>query len=256
MSANAAHVSASTLGLAALVDAVITVTLLYVAWVVATRPASSEGRRALHAFGIWWAGLAVTVGANVVKEATVALGIDAAPFLNAFQYVYIAALCAAVWGLLYYLVYLFTGNPRWYARLALFYALYAALALTLIYRMGPAGVTPGKWFVQWNYTNPAAGGPLIVILTLLLLLPQIGGAIAYLRVTRKTDAALTRFRVRVISWSLILWLGLSLAAPFLQLGRFEWWQAGGRFVGFAAALAILIATRPPASLRRHLEDRP
>lgn len=246
-------VSATTLGLAATVDAAITVLLLFVGWTVSTRAASPAGRRALRAFGVWWFGLAVTVAANAIKEAVVAADLDAATFLNAFQYAYVLALCAAVWGLLYYLVYLFTGHERAYWPLATFYALYATTALWVIASMTPAGVTEGKWFVQWAYANPTPGGPILIVLTLLLLLPQIGAAVVYLRAASGTPDRMARFRVRVVAWSLILWLGIQLLAPFLMLGRFEWWQAGGRLVGLAAALAILVAYRPPLALARRLE---
>lgn len=250
--------SATTLAAAAAVDALVALVLVYVGWTVAIRPASAEGRRALHAFGVWWIGLAITVAINATKEGFASAGILAPAFFVALQYVWVAALCAAVWGLLYYLIFLFTGHDEWYWRLALFYVAYGAAAAWALAQLQPNGIiaptaTEHKWFIQWSYANPSALGVVLNVLILLLLLPQIGAAVVYLRAAGRTKDKLARFRVRVVAWALILWLGLTLLAPFVQLGRFEAWQAGGRLVGLAASLAILYAYRPPAALRRRLE---
>lgn len=250
--------TSATLAAAAIVDAAIAVLLFYVGRVVAARKGSPPAKRALQAFGAWWDGLAFTVLVNAVKEAVAALGFEremgVVPLLDLLQYASIVALCIAVWGLLYYLIYLFTGNERWRVPLATFYAAYALVGLAFVWRMDPAGVAAGKWFVTWAYTAPAAGGAFLVVLTLLLLLPQIVGAALYLRAARHATTALSRYRIRLVSWALILWLGITLVAPFVQLGRFEWWQAGGRLVGLVAALAILMAYRPPPAIARRLTE--
>lgn len=245
-----------TLAAAALVDAAIVVIFLHVAWLVARRPSSARSRRATLAFSVWWAGIGVTILANAAKEAVAAAGVHDVPavvaVLDAFQFAYVAALVAAVGGLVAYLTYLFTGSRRSFGPIAAFYVAYGIAALWLVARMRPDGVAPGKWFVQWSYAEPQAGGSLLLLMVLLLLLPQIGAAAAYLSLRRRVADGAVRYRAGLVGWSLLLWQGIQLAAPFLQLGRFEWWQAGGRLVGLAAAVVVLLAYRPPRSVRRRI----
>lgn len=246
-----------TLLVAAVVDSAIAGVLAGVGRVFHGAAASVDARRALASFRLWWFGLAFTVFANASKEAVAAFGAHTSPFavviLNAMSYAFILATCAAVAGLLYYLTYLVTGRRGAFVPIVAFYAAYTVVALALVARMAPAGVTPGKWFVQWAFLHPTSGGPLLAVLTLLLLLPQIAAGIAYLVLRRRLDEPLARYRTGLIGWALVLWLGLALVAPFVQLGRFEAWQAGGRLVAFAAALAIFSAYRPPALVRTRLE---
>lgn len=241
-----ARMAVATLLAAALVDLGIALTLLFVGWRVWRRTRSPSGARAAAAaFATWWVGLAVTVLANALRELVAGLGLEGASFVPGFALVLhlalVAGLVASVWGLLYYLVYVFSGRRGAFWPLAAFYAAYGAVAAWLVWGMRPDGFVPGKWFVGWSYAKPTVGGPLLVVMTLLLLLPQLGSAAAYGTLWFRAPEGAMRRRVALVSVALIVWLGSSLVAPFLQLGRFEWWQAGGRLVGLAASLVILYA---------------
>lgn len=249
-----------TLIAAAVVDATIAAVLATVGGVFRTADhVEKDARLALASFRAWWFGLAFTVFANALKEAIAGFGQEtnavAIAILDATSFGFIAATCVAVAGLLFYLTYLFTGRRGAFVPIVVFYALYTALALYLVAQMRPSGIVAGKWFVQWGYANPAAGGPILILLTLLLLLPQIAAGIAYLVLRRRLGDPVARYRTGLVGWALVLWLGISLLAPFIQLGRFEAWQAGGRLVALAAALAILAAYRPPASIRARLHAK-
>lgn len=250
------HVSALTLGAAAFVDLLIAALFVYVAMIVARRSTSAKAHRASLAFAAWWGGVGVTIFTNALREGLAAGGLHNAPaaraLLDLWQYVYVVALVVAVAGLVYYLVYLYTGNGRWFWPLVAFYSAYGLTALALIARMQPAGVTPGKWFVTWAYVNPQAGGAIFLVLVLLLLLPQIVGSALYLSLRRRLQDPMGRYRVTMVGGAILVWQSIQLLAPFVRLGQFEWWQAGGRLMGLAAALIVLAAYRPPAFVRRWL----
>lgn len=235
------------------VDVAVAILLAFVGVVVARRHASPAARRAQRAFAVWWWGLSVTTGVTASREVAGAFGVaDAAAVVavaNLLQYAYVVALCAAVWGLLYYLLYLYTGRSGFFWPLATFYGLYGLVALGLIIQMRPAGISVGKWFAGAAYASPQTGGVLLTVMVLLLLLPQLVAAAAYATLYRKVENAESKYRIALVSGALFVWLGLSLVAPFIQLGRFEAWQAGGRLVGLAAAVVILMAFRPPAWVR-------
>ena len=237
-------VSVTTLGAAAVVDFAIAALPVVIALRFRQEHASTEARAAVAAFQVWWLGLGFTVFTNGAREAIAAFGWDAtlAGAFNAWQFVYIIATCASVAGLLYYLIFLFTGHSRWLRPLVGFYVIYAIVALALLARLQPAGVAPGKWFVQWSYANPGGlGAAVLGLMSLLLLLPQIVAAALYVLLRRRGIDPAARRRVTIIGVALLVWLGSTLIAPFVQLGRFEAWQAGGRLVGLVASVAILRA---------------
>lgn len=242
----------ATLALAAIVDLAIAAVLIVVGRAAWRRSHGRESRRAAALFAAWWYGLAGTVLTNALREAAGAAGVESSAWVLAalpwLHDAYIAALVVSVWGLLYYLIYLFSGRTGSFWPLTVFYALYGAVAFWLLAGMDVSGLSVGKWFVGWSYAHPETGGALLLVMTLLLLLPQIGAALAYATLLRRVREPGPRRRIAIVSAALAGWLGLTLLAPFLQLGRFEWWQAGGRLVGLAAAVAILYAylSTPPA----------
>lgn len=245
---------------AALVDSAITLTLGYVGWRVARRHHTPEDARAAFGFAAWWYGLAFTVFTNAWREAAAGLAVEGrlAAVVPVAHAAYIVALVASVCGLLYYLTYIFTGRAAWFWPLVAFYAAYGAAAVWISARLSPDGLVAGPWFVQWHYARPELGGGLLLVMVLLLLLPQLAAAIAYGTLYRRTPEGIARRRIALVSTALIVWLGSALVAPALQLGRFEWWQAGGRFVGLASAIVILyayVSTRAPIPTAPHVVAR-
>lgn len=244
----------ATLLSAALVDFAAAFVFLFVGGRVARHSVSAEAVRARSAFAIFWLGMAIDIVITAVRELTAAFdvttGTAMARFVGLTFYVYVFALTAAVAGLLYALLFIYTGRKALIWPVFGFYGAFFVYAAFLISRLDPVGNAPGKWFAQVAYANPtAAGAPLVLALFALLLLPQLATAIGYATLARKAPEGELKFRIKVVSTALIGWFGSSLGAPFVGLGRFEFWQAGGRLVALAAAVAIAVAYAPPASLR-------
>jgi hypothetical protein len=93
-------------------------------------------------------------------------------------------------------------------------------------------------------------GPLFVIVVLLLLLPQMIGAFAYFTLYFRMPEVTQKYRILLVSWSIIIWFLSPLLALVGGLAEQDWWQLASRFIGLAAALTILIAYLPPRWLRQ------
>lgn len=246
-----------TLAIASLVDLAAAVLFCYIGAVVARRPVPADSRAASLAFAAWWFGIGGNGLLTGARGIAAAFGLtDRGAGRGVFLALYVLAILltiAAVCGLLFYLLYLFTGRRGLLRPLVAFYTLYALVALYALWRLEPSAIVAGKWFAQVTVAHQdALGGALLGILVALLLLPQIGGAIAYLTLYPRVRGAEQRFRVLLVSLALLVWLGSALAAPMLRLGEHEWWQAGGRLVGLTAAIVVLIAYRPPRLVRERL----
>lgn len=235
------------LATAAFVDLCIAATLAWVGATLSARGLAPEPRRANQAFTAWWFALGAGFLLNAFWEASAAWSLHDDPgyagFLVATDYVYVLSLIVAVWGILYYLVYLRTGRAGLFWPLTAFYALYAAAALYGVARAQPTGLNVATWFVGWNYGRLATEGALYLALLLLLIVPELGALVAYARLRRRTSDPEQRRRIAVVAGGIFALIFLPVLADAAGLGRFEAWQAGGRFISLGAALAIVRAYR-------------
>lgn len=235
------------LAIAAFVDLCIAATLAWVGVTLSARGLAPEPRRANRAFAAWWFALGAGFLLNAFWEASAAWSLQADPayasLLVATDYAYVLSLVVAVWGILYYLVYLRTGRSRLFWPLTIFYGAYAVVALYSMSLVKPTGLNVATWFVGWNYESLATEGTLYAALLALLLLPELGAILAYAMLLRETSDPQRRRRIVIVAVGIFALILLPVLADALKLGRFEAWQAGGRFISLAAALAIVSAYR-------------
>src|SRR5436309_542358 len=83
----------------------------YVGVRLARRPLSPSDQPVVYAFSSFWLGLAIStfIGPNGLLAFAAALGETNLTVALAMSQVSLIAISVALWGLLYYLVYLFTG---------------------------------------------------------------------------------------------------------------------------------------------------
>ncbi len=84
-----------------------------------------------RAYGIWWFALAVMAMTDGLRVAMGLAGEPNAGGYVALVFVKIVATAVAIWGLAYYVVYLWSGSPGWRWPLAVFAVLHAG-AFTLL----------------------------------------------------------------------------------------------------------------------------
>ena len=222
----------------------------YVGWRLSRRViSSSEARLAWGSFTIWWYGLAATTLIGGFLSLFGAFGLTSLPLFVTATYVNILVICLALWGLLYYLIYLFTGNRRLLVPLAVFYMIYYVLLVYYITASIPGDVNVGRWSTTLTYRVPLTG-PFFVILIILLLLPQIIGGFAYFTLYFRVSDVTQKYRVLLVSSSIIVWFLSPFVALAGGLAQQDWWQFVSRLIGLAAALTILMAYLPPRWLKQ------
>jgi hypothetical protein len=240
----------STLLFSAFFALIATGIYTYTGWRLGKRVVpTSDARLAWVSFTVWWYGLAAATLIGGLLNLFGAMGLTDLPLFVTATYLSIQVSCIALLGLLYYLIYLYTGNRNSLVLLAVFYLVFYILLVYYINASSPQGVTVARWTAGVAYGNAPAGIFIILLIVLLLLPPLIGGLayfMLYFRVTEITQ----KYRILLVSWSIIIWFLSPLAAAAGGLSQKDWWQFVSRLIGLAAAASILMAYLPPRWLKQ------
>ena len=113
----------------------------------------------------------------------------------------------------------------------------------------PDNVNIGRWDTSLIYRTPPTG-PFLVIIFAMLLLPQIIGGLAYFSLYFRIGEITQKYRVLLVSVSIIVWFLSPLIGLAGGVSRQDWWQFVSRGIGLAAALTILLAYLPPRWLKQ------
>lgn len=213
------------------------------------RQASSEAGMAWHLFVIWWYGLAASNLSSAALILLGAFGITSLPLFTTITYVNLMAVCVALFGLMFYLLYLFTGNRGLLVPLIVFYFAYFFFLVYYTQARNPVGVTVERWRAALEYQNEIQS-PLFAVAIILLVVPQIIGSLAYFTLYFKVKTATQKYRILLVSWSIIIWFLSLLLAGISGLSQQDWWQIVSRLIGLSASLAILMAYQPPPWIKR------
>jgi len=222
----------------------------YVGWRLSKRIiSSSTAQLAWGSFTLWWYGLAAITLIGAFQSLFGAVGVTSLPLFVTATYINFLILCLALCGLVYYLIYLFTGNSRSLMILAVFYLIYYMLLVYYITASVPSGVKVERWSAEIVF-NSQLTGPFFIIILVLLLLPQVLGGLAYFTLYFRVSDATQKYRILLVSWSIIIWFLSPLIAQVVGVAQQDWWQLTSRCIGLAAALTILMAYLPPHWLKQ------
>lgn len=220
-------------------------TYIYIGWWLSKRViSSSEARLAWQAFTIWWFALAITTLLGAFQNLLGAIGHTELPLFITAQYVNALVACIALWGLVYYLIYLFTGNSRALVPISIFYMIYYILLIYYYTASVPNNVEIGRWNITLVYQNTLTG-PFFVILAFLLLFPQIIGSLAYFTLYFRVSDKTQKYRVLLVSWGIIFWFLSPVLALAGGVSDQDWWQLASRCISLGTALVIVMAYLPP-----------
>jgi hypothetical protein len=213
------------------------------------RVAAPDARLAWTLFVVWWYALASSTFVGAVLTLLGALSIAGLPLFITLTEINLLAICVALYGLMYYLIYLFTGNRRLLVPLTVFYILYCTMLIYYVQARVPIGVSVGRWSATLEYQNPNSG-PLFLVALLLLVFPQILGSLAYFTLYFRVRTTTQKYRILLVSWSIIIWFLSAFLASIAGLGQQDWWQVTSRLIGLSAALTILLAYEPLPWIKR------
>lgn len=248
-----------TLALVGFYDLVVGGLYAYVGSQVSRREVPEEARLAQRMFLVWWFALAASSLLGALNIGLYRAGALHPGYYVAATQANLLAIVLALLGLLYYMVYLYTGTSRWFRPIVVFYVLFylALLALVAYTWSPPEGFTDDGWSIQaLPESDPGLSPAVGTTFVLLLVGPQIAAAVAFLRLAPRLEEPTPRYRVRLVGTAILVWFGTSLVGSLVgiltdvELSDLDAWQVLRRVLGLGAVLVILAAYKPPAWVRR------
>ncbi len=240
----------NTFVLSTIGSAVSSLLYLYVGQVLRRRKVSAEGQLANTMFVVWWQSLGGLGLSGVVLNVAYLLDVLPIWLYQAYVSFVLLVLFVALWGLQFYLVFLYTGSRRSFLPLGAFYAvLFFATAALIAYVGPPDRITDNGWTLK---TEPETDFGMAFNLGFLLLIvgPQMFAAVAYARLYRKSADRTQRYRIAMVTSAILVWFGSSVLATAFGASDNVAWQVLSRLIGVAGALAILMAYKPPAWIQQ------
>lgn len=232
---------------------------LWVARFVVRRELSPEARPANRLFATWWLSLGLLYALSAAHTAAAGFGFTSLAITIVWLDVLLLIICAALWGLLGYLLYLYTGSRRLFVPLAFAYGAFAAALIALFAWRDPIGYKEGGIGVQIEYARQLSNGPQL-ILGLAVSLPILVAAVAYGSLYFRVKAKAPRYRIGMVAGAFLFQFGWSVLSTLLDLndkypdsfGLYVWRQA----VAIIVPIVIVIAYRPPAWIRARIAETP
>lgn len=221
----------------------------YVGWRLSKRRVEGPSRRASMLFSTWWAALAAAtaIGA-LLRLATVAGWVDLPLYLTV-THLNLLLICVALWGLLYYLVYLLTGSRRAFVPITVGYALLYVAFVYLVTLLHPQELLVEDGRARIVYERTASAGVTLAALAGILAPPMVA-ALGYFLLFFRVDDATQRYRIGLVSGTIFAWFLSSVIAAVTEVSGRAWWQLAASAIGLCAALLILAAYVPPRWIRR------
>lgn len=228
-----------------------------------TYPDAADGRAWWH-YRLWWLLTAAGALVGLLAIALWALGVD-----NLWLHLFLSTggsilVLMALWGLLSYLLYVYSGRHRLGTALALMYATMILSVLYITFQLGPVGVRLDAWGTAINFANTLDPNVLMAYslgLVLLLGLPPFLAAAGFFILSLRVKEHSPRLRARVVSLGLMSLFGMAYILPllFLPFGiqtDTPLWQFGTRLLGQLALLAIYWAYFPPPFIQKAFKIEP
>jgi hypothetical protein len=222
----------------------------FLGWRFSQRRVSPENRLPVLQFSLFLVGLAVSTSAGALDSALAVFAPPSLALVVTLYYIDILAACAALWGLVGYLIHLYSGR----AYLVPLTGLYALLYVLLVYyttASAPDAVTVTLGTVGFRDAT-MVGGPILGLLVVILVIPEFLGAILYFTLFFRTRDRTARYRIALVSWGLLAYFGIGLLGVAARLGGSLGAVTLGAVLGVVPVLVIFIAYYPPQFVRDRL----
>lgn len=217
---------------------------------------SADHRTVAVAFAVAWFALAVAAWTDAARVIAATTGVLDGRVHAALMAAKILTAPIAIWGLGYYVTFLWTGRGRWSTPLALFAAAHAVVFLFLLARRLPLTVATGEWAIRTAFAQAPAAPWMQGVGTLLFFLPPIVLAVAYLGLVLRVRSRSLRARVVAVGLAIVVY---HLASALLHdPDRSADTPAFALLsvVSATAALLTYVVYHPPAWMQRRFGIQP
>ena len=195
--------------LTASVNLLAIIVAIFVARHLLRRPAVGAARRATRMFALWWGAFAADTALNTLTWLAGGAGLANETVTALLSYPALTCIVLMIWGLVYYLAYLFTGRESLFWPIAIFYALSWIAFLALVIFLRPIGVHMGPYAGEIAYLrDPPAAAALWV--AIFFLLPPIVGALLYGTLAFRIKHRAHRYRILAVSIGIFVWFTSAL----------------------------------------------
>lgn len=204
------------------------------------------GSLALGMFQVWWAGIATlffTAGASTALRAQ---GFDAQGVHVALTAIGMVAVSLALWGLVFYVTYVFSGKARWIVPFAVYYA---ACCAALLYGLARDASEATRWSTSVSALTIQTG-PIVTGAIFAFLIPVIGACALYASLYARLENPAQKLRVGLTSLAFLGWFGSAILARLLGVAGEGWWPRVGQSIGVVASMLVVLAYRPPRRFLR------
>jgi hypothetical protein len=219
----------------------------FLGWRLSRRSVSVPSRLPAAQFAAFWLGLAALTAVVGLESLAAAFVLPSLAVAVTILYLEILVLCVVLWGLLGYLLYLFTGRS-FLGPLSVAYGAVYVVLLYLVTTSDPTGVFVRLGTVMIEFGG-SVGSDFGILLLVALILPEFVGALLYFSLVFRTPDRTVRYRVSLVSGSLIIWFGLAPLNISSLLGGGLLADLLSRSVGTFAGLVTLLAYYPPRAVQ-------
>jgi len=241
----------ATLAIQGLLQILIATSFLYVAQTVRgrARATSADSRLALWAFLAWWLGFAGYILHLAIYGLLAAVGLASFPVFFALRILAIPLLSAALWGMVTYVLLVYTGRSSLTRVVAVY-----AIGLALLFYAEAFLATDGTLeFGAWTATIHTTNALLTNGIYVYFAIPLLVSIAAYGFLVRRVSGAEPRYRVLLVFMSMFTWVVSGLVGELSGNGLAAFVSVSA--FGIIASGAIVAAYRPPPRVRAWLEAR-
>lgn len=237
----------TTLLVAGAIATIVAATYAIVSWQLWRRGGSDATRRPLRYFALWWGALSANLAGVAVTYFLASY--DALDLTTQIAGSQIQRLLLAVSmvGLISYLLVVLTGRDL-VVPIGIVYGAYFAASIYSLTIARPIDVLVGKWRTDLVYAQEGAAWMDVLSLAVIVLPPLVCGA-AFLVASRRASAP-QKYRMRLVSFAVVFWWVVAVAAGQRSALENDAFQALHRVLSLIAALLVLAAYHPPAWARR------
>jgi hypothetical protein len=218
-------------------------------WYVGTRlyerPVPARARLPSAQFSILWWGLGLTGAITGVGSLVASVGALTYALGFTLYLLMVIGDCVLLWGMVGYLLYIYTGRYH-LVGLTAGYAAFYVIVLYWVNASGPIGVSfaTGSLAIQYSHM---VGGLILLLVIVGLIFPEFIAAVLYLSLLPRTHDRTLRFRIAMVSAAVFLFFAVAFFTPAGDVAALV-----RAVLDVGSAGLALFAYFPPEALQRWL----